>query len=268
MKFNFKDIEIHFEIHGEGEPLLFLNGIMMSTKSWAPFIEPISQHYQLILMDFIDQGQSGLAKGEYKHDLQVEVVYALLAHLEIDQVNLFGISYGGEIALQFAISHPDKLKSLIISNTCAETTYWLKEIGRSWIEAAPNPLAYYLTTIPIIYSPNFFNERREWMENRKSVLVEVFNADFLEKMERLTISSEGYDVRDKLSEIACPTLIMGATEDMVTPLDQQKFLHKQITDSRFVIIPECGHASMYEKPTEFLTNILGFLAHGGLSITI
>lgn len=268
MKFNFQDIEIHYEIYGQGEPLLFLNGIMMSTKSWAPFIEPISEHYQLILMDFIDQGQSGLSNREYKHDLQVDLVYSLLNHLGIDQVNLFGISYGGEIALQFAIKHPEKLKTLILSNTCAETTYWLEEIGRSWIEAAPNPLAYYLTTIPIIYSPKFFNERREWMENRKSVLLDVFNPEFLDKMERLTLSSEGYDVRDQLDQIACPTLIMGATEDMVTPLEQQKFIHQHIKDSRFVIIPECGHASMYEKPTEFLTNILGFLAHGGINITI
>lgn len=271
MKFKFKGIDIHYEVHGEGTkgtPLLILNGIMMSTKSWAPFIEPISIHHQLILFDFIDQGQSGLASQEYKHDLQIELVDALLGHLALESVNLFGISYGGEIALQFAITHPDKVRNLIVSNTCAKTNYWLQEVGRSWVEAAPNPLAYYLTTIPIIYSPKFFNEQQEWMENRKSVLVDVFNAEFLAKMERLTLSSEGYDVSEQLNKISCPTLIMGATEDMVTPLDQQEFLHQEILNSRFMIIPDCGHASMYEKPTEFLTSILGFLAHDGLTLTI
>lgn len=259
MTFSFNGIEIHYEIYGEGRPLLMLNGIMMTTKSWSRFVEPISQHFQLILVDFIDQGLSGQAQSGYTQAIQVELVKALLEHLELENVILFGISYGGEVGLRFASTYPSKVNRLIVANTCAETNYWLKEIGRSWIESMHSPLAFYLATIPIIYSPYFFNEQREWMENRKDILLDIFKQEtYLCRMKRLIESAEGYDVKDKLDCITAPTLVIGAEYDSITPLLQQTYLYKQIIQSSFVVIPECGHASMYEKPTEFLSILLGY----------
>lgn len=260
---------IYYEIHGEGDPLLMLNGIMMTTKSWAPFIEELSQHHQLILLDFIDQGQSGPAETAYKQDIQVDVIKALLDHLELESVLLFGISYGGEVALQFVSTYPENVEKLLLFNTCAETNYWLEEIGKSWIEAMHSPIGFYLSTIPIIYSPNFFNSKRQWMENRKQVLVELFaSTEYLARMKRLIESAEGYNVKEKLNQIACPTLIVAAELDMVTPLDQQVYLHKQIPLSNFHVIPGSGHASMYEKPDEFLSLLLGFTSREKTQIII
>lgn len=269
MNFSNNGKNIYYEIHGIGKPLVILNGIMMTTKSWSPFIDEISQHHQLILLDFIDQGQSDQADKPYKQAQQVDILNALLNHLELDEVMLFGISYGGEVALQFVNQHPEKVERLLLFNTCAETNYWLEEIGKSWIEAMSSPLAFYLSTIPIIYSPIFFNERRQWMENRKKVLVELFAAPgYLVRMKRLIESAEGYDVTQQLKQIDCPTLVVGAQLDMVTPLKQQEFIHQQIPNSKFIIIPESGHASMYEKPDEFLTLLLGFTTHTQQKIEI
>lgn len=259
MTFLFNEIEIHYEVYGEGRPLLMLNGIMMTTKSWSAFVEPISQHFQLILVDFVDQGLSGQATSHYTQVTQVELVKALLEHLELEDVILFGISYGGEVGLRFASQYPEKVNRLILANTCAETNYWLEEIGRSWIESMHSPLAFYLATIPIIYSPNFFNQQRLWMENRKNTLLEIFSEEnYLNRMKRLIESAEGYDVKDKLGYITAPTLIIGAEHDTITPLMQQNYLQQCISQASLVIIPDCGHASMYEKPTEFLSILLGY----------
>ncbi|WP_216650296.1 alpha/beta fold hydrolase [Fundicoccus ignavus] len=115
MNFLLNGKTIYYEIHGEGDPLLMLNGIMMTTKSWAPFIEELSQHHQLILLDFIDQGQSGPAETAYKQDIQVDVIKALLDHLELESVLLFGISYGGEVALQFVSTYPENVENYCCS---------------------------------------------------------------------------------------------------------------------------------------------------------
>ena len=76
---------------------------------------------------------------------------------------------------------------------------------------------------------------------------------------RLTNSSEGYDVSDRLGEVECPTLIVNATDDVLIPLVEQTRLHEGIKNSEMVIIPKCGHASMYEKPMLFSSLVLGWI---------
>lgn len=252
---------IYYEIHGQGQPLLLLNGIMMSTNSWTAFTESLSTNHQLILLDFLDQGRSSNHEVAYDQRVQLDVVLALLEHLHLKQVNLFGISYGGEIALQFAAKYPNRVDKLLLFNTCLETTYWLEEIGNGWNQAIGDPLAYYLTSIPYIYSLEFFSNNRSWIEKRKEALMPIF-ADpiFSERMRRLTNSSVGYSVRDQLAKVTHQTLIVGCESDFLTPLSQQRELNKLLPNSELVIIPDSGHAIMYEKPNLFTMLILGFLA--------
>lgn len=260
MLFKYKDYDIYYEIHGEGEPILILNGIMMSTKSWTEFIEPFTRHNQLILVDFLGQGQSPREYKQFYHDLQVDLVEALMEEIKLDSVNLFGISYGGEIALQYVLKYPHRVKKLFLSNTCPNTSYWLQEVGNAWNEAARDGLSYYLTTIPFIYSPKFFVENREWMENRKKILIPLFNdKSWIDSMKVLTNSSLGYDVRDRLGEIKCPTMILSCEFDFVTPTYQQRELHDKIKGSQLMFVPDSGHGIMYEKPSLFTAAVLGFM---------
>lgn len=260
MFFETKGNNIYYEVHGEGEPIILLNGIMMSTLSWQEFIKPLTKNNRLILLDFLNQGQSDKVDYQFFHDVQVEIVNDLLDHLGIDSVNLYGISYGGEIGLQFALKYPKKVKKLFLSNTCAYTSYWLEEIGNAWNEASRYALSYYLTTIPFIYSPKFFVENRRWIENRKEILLKVFSDEvFINSMRILTNSSVGYDVRERLDEINCPTMIIGCEYDFVTPFYQQEELHKRIKNSELLFIKESGHGIMYEKPVIFTSTLLGFV---------
>lgn len=252
--------KLYYEIHGTGEPLLILNGIMMSTASWKQFVEPLSKNNQLILVDFLDQGQSDRMEEAYTHALQVEAIGEFMKKLSLSNVNLFGISYGGEIALQVTLANPDRIKRLLLFNTCAETTYWLEEVGNAWNKALHDPEAYYLTTIPFIYSPDFFIQNKGWMEERKQVLLPIFaNKDFQASMRRLTDSSGGYSVKNELANLSIPTLIVGSEYDFVTPFAQQKELHENIRGSQLVHIPGAGHALMYEKPVLFQSLITGFI---------
>ncbi|SFC16428.1 Pimeloyl-ACP methyl ester carboxylesterase [Alkalibacterium subtropicum] len=253
--------KLYYEMHGKGDPLVIFNGIMMSTASWKEFVGPLSERNQLILIDFLDQGQSDKMSGPYRHDLQIEAVRELLAEVTDKPVNLFGISYGGEIAVQYALRYPAAVKKLILFNTSAETSYWLEEVGNAWNKATHDPEAYYLTTIPFIYSPLFFTENREWMEKRKEILLPLFGDEtFIQAMIRLTDSSVGYDVKDRLSELDMPTLIVGAQYDFVTPFYQQEYLNDHIKDSELIYVPKSGHAIMYEKPRLFVSILKGFVS--------
>lgn len=260
---NFNGRNIYYDVKGAGKPILILNGIMMSTKSWEPFVNSLSTNNQLIRLDFIDQGQSDrLENSVYNQDIQVDIIDALLDELKLHLINIVGISYGGEIAIKFACKHPNKIDRLVLFNTTAYTSPWISEIGKSWnnIGKTRNGENYYQATIPVIYSPSFYEAQFEWMKQREALLVPIFSdPKFLDAMERLTNSAEDYDERANLALIKSPTLIVAADEDYLTPLPNQYELHESIRDSELVIIPKAGHASMYEKPMLFVTLVLGFI---------
>jgi len=185
----------------------------------------------------------------------------LLEYLKIDKINIAGISYGGEVALMFACHYPRYVNRLMLFNSSAYTNPWLKDIGDAWVKAGAtrNGELYYKTTIPVIYSEKYYEEKLDWMEKREKVLIPVFsNPEFLDAMERLTRSAESFDVRDKLDDLDLPVMIVTADQDVLTPKRDQEYLYKRIKNAKWVIIPEVGHASMYENPVMFTSLITGF----------
>ncbi len=257
--------EIHFSVMGEitnKPPLIILNGIMMSQASWKLFIPELIKDRQVVLLDFIDQGLSHKAIGEtYNHQLQISSVIQVMKELAYKEFDLFGISYGGQVALQVAIQEPSLIRKLVVFNAAAYTTPWLRDIGKSWecVANTYNAESFYYVTIPSIYSNTFYTQNIGWMENRKDLLLEVFNKEFLDSMVRLIKSSESYDIRNQLSSITCPTLIVGSEQDYLTPPSETKALAETIPDSIYMEISNCGHASMYEKPETFVMLLNGFL---------
>lgn len=259
---NYNGKKVYYETYGEGKPIVILNGIMMSTSSWTVFKEAFSANNQLILVDFLDQGRSDKMEGiSYTQDIQVEVLKALLDELRLNKVNIVGISYGGEVALEFAVKYQEYIDKLVLFNTTAKTTPWLRDIGIAWNRSADDALDYYCTTIPVIYSPKFYNEKSEWMNNRKAVLTEKFfnQKPFMDSMVRLTESAESHDVTHQLSKIKVPTLIVSCDNDYITPMAEQRLLNQLISNSELVVLPNTGHASMYERPVLFVTLVLGFI---------
>ena len=258
-EFLFEGKKVYYETYGEGRPLLLLNGIMMSCASWKEFIEPLSAQNMLILVDMLDQGKSEKMTEAYDHAVQLRLVDALLDELKLEKCVIAGISYGSEVGLEYAIDHPDRVDILLLFNATAATGPWLDDIGKAWNLATGNADSYYYTSIPVIYSPRFYTQHNDWMERRREILRPVFSDEvFINAMIRLTNSSSNYDVRSRLDEVDCPTLIVSCQQDYLTPVEEQKYLADNIKDSHYVVIQNSGHASMYEQPMLFASLILGF----------
>ncbi|MDD2561199.1 MAG: alpha/beta hydrolase [Eubacteriales bacterium] len=262
--FTFEGRSVYYEVAGTGRPLLMLNGIMMSTKSWEPFLQAITKSgSQPVLVDLLDQGQSEPMGKDFPIILQAKMLEAFLAHLGLLRVDVFGTSYGGEVALNLAALRPDLISRMVLANTVARTNAWLKEIGEAWILAGNNPRAYYATTIPVIYSPDFYDRRALWMENRKNLLTGTAfaSSDFQARMARLTRSAESHDVTNQLDKITCPVLLLSSQQDHITPPEEQAFLHECLPNAELVFLPKTGHASFYERPDLFTALLTGFLSH-------
>lgn len=262
--FEFRGKAVHYQIKGEGQPLLLLNGIMMSTKSWLPFEKAFqSGGNSLLLVDLLDQGESQAMDEAFPLKLQADMLDALLEHLHLSSVAVFGTSYGGEVALNLAVYYPNRVSKMVLANTVARTNAWLKEIGEAWILASGNPEAYYNTTIPVIYSPDFYDRKSEWMKKRKEILTRTAfaNPDFLARMERLTRSAESHDVTQLLCVIDCPVLLIASQQDHITPPEEQEYLAAHIKEAELVLLPKTGHAAFYERPDLFVAVMMGFINH-------
>jgi len=260
--FTFNNKQVFYQIDGDHEEvLLILNGIMMSSKSWEVFMPSLCQHFKVLRVDMLDQGQSAKMAEDYTQAIQVELIEALRKHLNIEKFYLAGISYGGSVALQYASKYQQHLKKMVLLNAVAYTSPWLKAIGDGWNEVAKHRdgLAYYHVAIPFIYSPSFYTKNIEWMENRKQQLVPLFSdATFLDAMIRLTKSAETHDVRKDLPNIETQTLIVASEHDYLTPVFEQVAIKNAMPNATLVEFKETGHASMYEKPELFVSTLLGY----------
>lgn len=261
MKFEFQGQSVYYEVHGEGEPLLVLNGIFMTCASWVAFVPALSRHNTLILVDFLDQGRSDKLAVEYKQDIHLAVIRALLKHLGLERVSVLGISYGGEVAMQLALLYPSVVKKLVLANTTAYTNPWLLDMGKAWeyAIASYDGRQFFKTCIPIVYSPGFYATNIEWAKKREVLFQTIFTPETYDAFGRLIRSAEGLDIRDRLKEIIAPTLVISSDHDYVTPILDQELIARNIAGAAHVVIRNSGHASMYEKPAEFLSLVLGFV---------
>jgi len=263
-KVDINGVGINYLLEGQGEKVLvILNGIMMSVSSWhgiAPVY--INQGYRVLRVDFRDQGQSDKSPQAYSINQHVEDLKDLLDYLSIKNINLFGISYGGQVAMLFALKYQEMLNSLMLANTTTKINSYLRGIGNSWDEAARlyDGEKFFKIAMPLIYSDVFYRVNWQWLQERQVLFGKILTKDWFDGYLRLSSSHGDYNIQDKVSKIKVPTLLIASDRDFVTPIEELKEIHQSIEDSRMVIIPNCGHASCYEKTEEFNIQLIGFLA--------
>src|SRR5215475_16152767 len=107
-------VRIHYQERGAGAPLVLLHGYTASTFAWKDVFEPLSQQFRVIAVDLKGFGFSGKPDGDYTRRAQGDLVIRLLDHLKIDQAILCGNSMGGEVSMNAALRHPDRVSALIL----------------------------------------------------------------------------------------------------------------------------------------------------------
>ena len=265
-------IDINYELDGSGEEVLvILNGIMMSTASWIEHVPYFTENdLRVLRVDFRDQGQSGRAEKPYTIEQHVEDLAALFEEIGIDKAHIHGISYGGQVALLLALKYPDRVQSLIIANTVPRMTNYLKGIGEAWDEAAKSKdgSSFFRQVAPSIYSNLFFESNREFLKGREEMLKDMLDDGWFEAYLRLSSSNSDLNLLDQLQKIKAPTLLLAADRDMVTPIEEMRAMRDRVAGSKFLLIPDSGHVTCYEKMEEYILCILGFikLVHARQSI--
>ena len=252
------EIELNYEIDGEGEPLVFINGITMDTNGWAYQAPFYSQYFKVIRYDCRGQGMSDKPDDDYSQQMHAEDLYSLLEALNINKIHLVGLSNGGMIAQHFALSYPERLISLVLVDTCSYLDKLLLLMIDTWIKATEiggNEFRYDMS-LPVIFSETFIRNNEENLIQMKENNLLANNPKAIINLVKATSK---HNLKDKVSDIKCPTLIMVGEEDILIPLKYSRILHEEIEGSELITIANCGHIPSIEKPAEFNEIVLRFL---------
>lgn len=250
--------KLHYEDYGTGEPVIFLNGLMMSTESYRMFVPDLSKYMRVLLLDLVDQGASDPASAPFSVWAHMNFIKGFIESLDLSSAHIMGMSYGGEVALGFALTYPEMLRSLALYNTIPCLDEHLKAMNYLWKTtfATKDEVLIKKMLFPLVYSRKYYNAQSERMTRLCERRSEKLPAHYFDALIRTASSTEEFDIVEQLSKIKVPTLICGADEDLVTPLYYQKLLHEGIEDSKQVIFHETGHSAIYEQPDLFLHSLL------------
>jgi len=255
------DAQIYYERTGRGDPLILLNGIMMSTSSWTYHVNRFKEHFDVITFDFKDQGRSLRMTKDYDISERSIDLLNLMDDLKIKKAHIVGVSYGAHVAEHFIISNPQRVFKLVLSNAVDKVDNYLRSLGRSWEMAATgDPELLFKISFPAIYSRTFYNSNESWINGRIENASKVTDKKWLEGFIRLSRSGSYFDLSEEIKKITVPTLLMCADEDIVTPKSEMKKMAKKIPRSSLVILHKTGHAAFYEKADLWIKQVETFLS--------
>lgn len=252
-------INLYYEITGpKGAPVLVLsNGIMMSTASWAYQKAALEKHLRVLLYDCRGMWQSDHPEGPYSMQLHADDLAGLLDALNIAEAHIAGISYGAEISMVFALSYPQKTKSLIVIDGVSEIHPLLRAQTYPWLMAAEKNDPELL-----LRTSYHFNFGEDWIITNHEFIVSSVERFAQLDMKALTWLMQAFyelDITNQLPNISTPTLVIAGEEDLIKGPEYAKIIAKQISDSELVLIPGSGHAVCLEKPATLNTLLLGFV---------
>jgi 3-oxoadipate enol-lactonase len=252
-------LSIHYDLFGEGEPVVFLNGVMMTTQSWVLQTSLFRQRYRCLLHDFRGQLLSDKPDEPWTLEDHATDLRTLLDHLEIERCHLVGTSYGGEVGLIFAYTWPHRVKSLSVISSVSEVGPELDRAVAIWAETALEaPGKLYRTSLPSNFSPGFIAANPQLVEQGEERL-RACPPEFFPAFARLVDAFRKAGFTAELERIQCPTLVLVGEKDALKPPEYSRLIAERIPDSELLLIAGAGHAVILEKPREVNTAVLGFI---------
>ncbi|MCI0464569.1 MAG: alpha/beta hydrolase [Gemmataceae bacterium] len=259
------ELDLFYADRGQGEPLVFLNGLSGDHLYWMGQLRAFSKPYRCLALDNRDVGQTRNPARCYSTADLARDVLGLLDRLGLDAAHVVGLSMGGMIAQELALAAPQRVKSLVLADTLARTDEWFRgtlsafEAVRRQVADTP---AFFETILPWWVSWRFFeqSERITWL---RWLLRQAPYPQPLDGFLRQLDATRRHDALERLGAIACPVLILVGAEDAICPPRYSEQLLERLPQGRLVVVPGVGHALPFEDPVRFTTVVGEFLANPG-----
>ncbi len=258
------DINVNYQVIGEGEALVLINGYGSDSRSWFLEIPTFSQEFQIVTFDNRGTGQSDKPDIPYTMEMMAGDVAGLFDAVGIDAAHIYGVSMGGMIAQEFALRYPDKVISLILGCTnCGgrlsirpdtEAMTFLFDVERM---KRLTPEEGVRESLPFLFSQDFIDNNPVIIE--QIVVQRVEYVTPLHSYMRQAQAIMGHDTCDRLPHLNAPTLVIAGTADRLVPVENSRILASRIPNAELVILENMGHGYIVEAAEEANKAILDFL---------
>ena len=227
------DIELYYESHGAGDPLVLIGGLGLAVSEMRPLISALAAAgYRVIAADNRGAGRSAKPPGPYTIRQMAGDVAGLLIRLGVERTHVLGISMGGRVALALALDHPKLVDHLVLTSTGPRTQRrgWRVRLGLA------------VSQLPVLRGENPPPRR-------------ALRAQFQ--------ASGRFDATARLGEITQPTLIVHGRADRIAPVALAREMRDAIPGARLVLL-RGGHlvSMLPRRQPEFVATVLGFLPPG------
>ncbi|MFA6282170.1 MAG: alpha/beta hydrolase [Candidatus Omnitrophota bacterium] len=250
----FERFQIPYRVFGKGEDIVCLNGVQQSMAMWLSFVKKFGHYFRITLFDFPHQGKAKINSGpnSVSLDEQVGILHAIIKELGIKSADICTASWGGVVALDFALHFPQYVKRLLLAsigikpNTCmkdvilkgtAMNKHDRQAMADLLINSFGDNLPQTLKNQIIIQFQSMSEERiRAFSEHGMSV---IFN--------------ESLDLVVPLSKVTKETILLHGENDKIIDYKDVKSMAKQMPDCVIKIIPKVGHFLHLESEKVFDT---------------
>jgi 3-oxoadipate enol-lactonase len=264
VKASINGVDIAYDDHGMGLPVIFLHAFPLNRSMWKEQISALlnDRRYRLVALDWRGFGESLVGGDISTMEQLTEDVVGLMSVLGIQQAVLCGLSMGGYVALALLRKYPERVRGLILADTRAGADSEEAKANRE--NMARLVLTKGTGAIADLQIPNLLSasthQHRPLVEQAVRQMIDTAMPVGVAAAQRGM--AVRFDVHDLLAKITCPTLVIVGEQDVLTPPSVAHEYAAQIPGSQVVVIPEAGHLSNLEQPEAFLSAMRNFLWAG------
>jgi 3-oxoadipate enol-lactonase len=256
------DIDIYYEVTGEGEPLVLIPYLAADQACYAFQVAEYAKHFTCFTVDLRGAGLTSKPEGTYTTELFADDVAAFMAAAGIERAHVSGLSLGAAAGMWLAAKYPQRVKSLSLHSAWTATDPYLKAAVEGWqimAEGLGSVTEMVIKGIfPWCFTPGLYARRPEYIDaladfvrGRPMPPVDAFL--------RQSGAALSHDATAQLGRIQAPTQVTFGRHDAVTSTRFAGPLTEAIKDTELVIFEDCAHAPIYENVTDFNERTLAFL---------
>jgi 3-oxoadipate enol-lactonase len=259
-KVSVNGIALYYEVHGAGDPLLLIAGFACDHTIWSLVAPALALHFRVITFDNRGAGQSSSVEASISVRQMAKDAAGLLDAIGVGPVHVAGHSMGGMIAQELALTHPDKVRSLLLVSSCGRVDARGRAIIETW---GALPRLVDVATMARLLLPwlhtNAFFETPGAVEQLVDQYVSYPFPPSAETIHGQSLAISSFGSWSRLNELDCPTLVMLGEEDSLFPVEFSRQLVRGIRGAELVVLKKTGHGLLIESPDAVASAMLDFL---------